>query len=300
MSDGASSTSSSTTDDGGSSGGSTSADVTTGAAASTTTGDDASTGVAESSSGDTGTLACAPPPERMLVLGDSILACAGQPGGRNGAGCSARMVWSWLEAEVAPGIQYENLAVGGAVTADITSEQLANVTAGRPGHTLVLIGVGGNDMQRLLGGSDSAAEASFDALLPTLDEQWTNILAFFDDPANFPDGVTLVVNNQYNPFDDCTATPYLFMSPVKTQLLHQFNEHLSARLGQRDNVRVVDLHGAFLGHGQHYRTQSCPYYDAGADYWMIGGTDLIHPGTAGHAGIAASVRSVLEELYVCE
>jgi lysophospholipase L1-like esterase len=273
-------------------------------AATTGNGTDDPTTVEPDASTDddaTTTGACAPAsiPERFIVFGDSILACSTEPGGKTGAGCSAKIVHEQLDSGLAPGLTYENAAVGGAVTADILG-QMAGVDATGPGHAIVLIGIGGNDLQPFLLTSDGQAMSAFDELSTRLDESWEEILDWLYDDAHFPDGFTLIVDNQYNPFDDCTASPYTFMTPLKTELLGVYNDRVAERIEGEGNARLSDLYRAYLGHGHHWQTQECPYTEDGNEYWMIGGTDLIHPGTAGHAGIAVEVRAAIDDVYACE
>ena len=86
---------------------------------------------------------CAPTPDRLIVLGDSIAACAGV-GGKNGATCGPKIFHEGLASGYAPGIVYQNTAVSGAVTTNVADSQLGSVATGA-GHALVLIYVGGNE-----------------------------------------------------------------------------------------------------------------------------------------------------------
>src|SRR5258705_414391 len=84
------------------------------------------------------------------------------------------------------------------------------------------------------------------------------------DSAKFPGGATLLMNTQYNPFDDCTASPYN-VSAVKIGVLHMFNDQVKAIAAAHPVASiVVDQHKPFLGHGHHYNVMTCPYYMANA------------------------------------
>ena len=246
---------------------------------------------------DSGSGACEPAvvPERFIVFGDSILACSTEAGGKSAPGCSARLVHEHLAERFNADVTYENAAVGGAVTADVIGQMLG-VDATQSGHALVLIGIGGNDLSGFLLTPDSTAMNEFDDLSMRLDESWDDMLDWLLDPAHFPDGFTLVVDNQYNPFDDCTADPYSFMTPLKTELLGVFNERVAERIEGLGNAQLSDLYQAFLGHGHHYKTAGCPH-TTDAEYWMIGGVDLIHPSTAGHAGITVEIEAAIDRAY---
>ncbi len=243
---------------------------------------------------DAGALACAPVPSRLIVLGDSITACTGV-GGKEAATCGPKILHSNLAAGDAPSITYENLAVPGAVTTDVVDQQLATVTGGA-GHALVLIYVGGNDMQRFLTMSDSDAQAGFPAALVRIEQDWQSIFSFFDDTVAFPDGTTILMNDQYNPFDDCTAPPFN-LSAIKSELLGQHNDQLASLATSQSNAAITNQHEPYLGHGHHYDVQACPHYNAGAEPFMA---DIIHPNAAGHAHLATQWDLVTDRLYDCQ
>ncbi len=245
---------------------------------------------ADDTADDTGA-ECPPTPVRFVVLGDSILACP-NVGGKNGPGCAAKIVQEHISATVAP-VGYENHAVNGAVTHDVPAEQLPGVPVGMPGHTIVLIYIGGNDLQPYIFSSDAETLEDYAEKRPILDKDWEDIFAFLNDPANFPDGVTVLMNTQYNPFDDCTAPPYN-LSQTKIELLGDYNDDLVAKAEAQPNAWIADQHGPFLGHGHHYNVSSCPYYMEGAESWMF---DLIHPNFEGHANLAAVLNAVVDEIY---
>ncbi len=244
---------------------------------------------------------CGDIPTRMMFFGDSLFACFGQQGKIEGQTCSARLSHEYLEETYAPGVTYENLAVSGAVTRDVVNMQLPGAPVGMPGHTLVVIWVGGNDISPLLLQSDAAAEDAYrNDLVPEFETLWNSIEAWVDDPANFPDGATLVINTQFNPFDDCSADPFAFMSPLKTELLGEYNDTLRARVAARPNTYLSDQYPVFLGHGHHYATEACPNYEAGSAYWMLGGADLVHPNGLGHVSIAGTLNGALDDVFACE
>ena len=101
--------------------------------------------------------------------------------------------------------------------------------------------------------------------------------------ADVPDGATVIMNNQYNPFDDCTAPPYN-ISAIKIGLLNDFNTELARIAEAHDNVVLTDQHTPYLGHGHHFEDTSCPHYQPGLVGFM---KDLIHPNNSGHAHLAA-------------
>jgi lysophospholipase L1-like esterase len=232
----------------------------------------------------------APTPARMIVLGDSIVACS-NVGGKMGADCSVKKLFDYVKATYAVDLLYENGAVGGAVTVDVPTNQLPTVRTG-PGHALVLIYIGGNDLGKSIFVSDATAQSNFAVDLPMVMAAWDQIFAFFGDRTKFPDGYTMLMNNQYNPFDDCTALPYN-VSATKIGLLHMFNEAL-AKVAQSKGASFTDQFTSYLGHGHHYRVMTCPHYMAGATAWM---DDLIHPNVAGHTNIFEQWQKTVDGLY---
>jgi lysophospholipase L1-like esterase len=229
-------------------------------------------------------------PSRLVVLGDSIAACF-NVGGKDGPACSPRMLADHLRTTYAPVLVYENRAVNGAITTDVPARQLATVEGG-PGHVLVLVYVGGNDLARRLLATDAAASSSLTRALPAVNDAWEAIVAHFSDRTRFPDGYTLVMNTQYDPFDDCTAPPCC-LSPGTIQRLHTFNETL-ASIATRHDAKLVDQFTPFLGHGHHFAVATCPHYQPGATPWM---GDLIHPNPAGHAALFDRWKELADDLY---
>jgi lysophospholipase L1-like esterase len=236
---------------------------------------------------------CQPTPTRMVILGDSIVACAGV-GGKNSSDCAPKIVNDHFAATYGQ-ITYENLSVGGSVTTDIPQDQLPDIEVGIPGHVLVMIYIGGNDLAPYIFQSDQAALNGWNNTTgPAVAAAWEEILAFLGDAAHFPDGVTLLVNTQYNPFDDCTAPPY-FVTPTKIELLHAHNDALTDRAMSQPWGFVADQHPSYLGHGHYVNDASCPYYDASFVGFM---GDLIHPNALGHHHLAEVMIEVAEtEIY---
>lgn len=231
-----------------------------------------------------------PVPTRFIVLGDSIAACLGV-GDKNAATCGPKKLHDYLAAGAAPGLTYENAAISGAVTADVPERELPRVQTG-PGHALVLIFVGGNDLRPYLIGPDGAAEAGLAKAIPGIEASWRQVFAFFADRTRFPDGATLLMNNQYDPFDDCTAPPY-FISAKKHALLRAYNDVL-ARLAAEAGAVITDQYTPYLGHGHHHAVRACPHYQAGMTPFM---NDIIHPNAAGHDHLFQQWKAVVDGFY---
>ena len=231
-----------------------------------------------------------PRPGRFIVLGDSIAACS-NIGNEDGPECSLKKLHDYLKSRHAPSVVYENEAVGAAVTGDVPAQQLGEIED-RPGHALVLVYVGGNDLAKYMFSLDAIAEQGLATDLPRVLAAWKEIFAHFEDRTRYPDGFTMIMNNQYNPFDDCTAPPY-FLTAKKSQLLAMFNAALT-RLAQEKGAQITDQYTPFLGHGHHYQVRTCPHFKADATPFM---DDLIHPNAAGHENLFQQWKALVDRLY---
>ncbi|HEX7704513.1 MAG TPA: SGNH/GDSL hydrolase family protein [Kofleriaceae bacterium] len=235
---------------------------------------------------------CVAAPTRIVVIGDSITACS-VIGGPMAADCVSKQFSDYVIAHYGPTATYENYAVGGAQLKDIAG-QMANVPATQ-GPTLMMLFIGGNDLTPYLTQSDAAAMTGWTGTVePMMQSVYDTTFAALATPAKFPGGATLLMNTQYNPFDDCTAAPYN-ISQAKTTILHEFNDKVKTIAeAHTDAAIVVDQHSPFLGHGHHYDVTTCPYYMANATPYM---QDLIHANAAGNAVLAGVDNGGADRLY---
>ncbi|MCE9574952.1 MAG: SGNH/GDSL hydrolase family protein [Deltaproteobacteria bacterium] len=243
---------------------------------------------------DAPTIKCAPTPTKLIVFGDSITDCS-VVGGDQDPGCVSKIVAADLNTRFATAPTYSNPAFGGAVTSQVPT-QIDGVQGG-PGHVLALIYIGGNDLAPYIFQSDTAAmNAWTGSIKASVMAQWNKIFQKLGDTTKFPDGVTVLMNTQYNPFDDCTAPPDN-VSQVKSDILHQYNDMLKAiAAAHPDNTIIVDQYPEWLGHGRSYEQASCPHYIPNAVPYMKPG-DLIHAGTDGNKQLAKVIGGGLDRLY---
>jgi lysophospholipase L1-like esterase len=235
---------------------------------------------------------CAATPARYVVLGHSVAHCFAV-GGVTSETCSLKNIHTYMATKFA-GLKYENYAADGAVIADIKG-QIAKIPSG-PGHLFVNLFIGGNDLAAHLYESDTQAQKSWDTIKPTATANLEADLAAFDDKTKFPDGATILINSQYNPFDECVAGQYTFVTDVKQAIIKDFNAVLVQLSAAHANSVVVDQYTTFLGHGHNYNQSQCPKYIAGAAYWM---SDLIHPNAAGHVNLSTEMKAAVDKLYAC-
>jgi hypothetical protein len=257
---------------------------------------DAAPGAPDSGAGDVDGgggpgLTCAPIPTRFVVIGDSIVDCT-VIGGPDSPDCMSKQTFDYIKNNYAPDVTYLNVAVGGAQT-DGMAQQLQNVPGG-PGHVLVMIYIGGNDLAPYIFQSDQAAMAAYEQILPGIVQDWQDMFAYFSDTERFPDGYTVIMNNQYTPFDDCTAAPY-YLSQTKANLLHMFNVVLGDIANQYFQTTIlIDQFTPFLGHGHHFDNASCPHYQPNMEGYMA---DLIHANAHGNVHLSNQVAKGVDQLY---
>jgi hypothetical protein len=240
-----------------------------------------------------GGIGCKTAPARYVVLGHSVAHCFAV-GGVDSETCSLRATYTYMATKF-PGLTYENLAVDGALITDVANKQLQTVKPG-PGHLFVNLYIGGNDLAAHLYEDDATASNSWAKLKPQATTDYETILSYFDDKTKFPDGATILVNSQYNPFDECQAGIYSFVSVTKQGFITQFNELLLEATSKHANSAVVDQYTTFLGHGHNYNQSKCPKYIPNADYWM---SDMIHPNDKGHADLLINMKNAVDSIYAC-
>jgi len=233
-------------------------------------------------------------PKRLVFLGDSIPACTGV-GGKEGPQCGPKVLFNYVKENMEPTVSYENLSNPGDVTEDVAADQIFDINVGDE-SILVVLYAGGNDLQPYIFASDERANNAFNTLKPEIEGYWRDVFAYLNDASKFSGRMEIIINKQFNPFDDCTASPFN-VSPRKSELLREFNDIVSNLAAEADNIYVADQHTPFLGHGHHYRVSSCPNYMADSDYWMVGGLDLVHPNGLGHANIANVWKTLVDQIY---
>jgi lysophospholipase L1-like esterase len=259
-------------------------------------------GGADGSSGGGAGIACGTTPTRYIVLGHSVAACYAV-GGTTSETCSLKSTETYLAGKF-PGLQYENYAVNGALIADVVNTQLPKVT-GSTGNVFVNLFIGGNDLAAHLYEPDATATQSWNNLQPAATQNMNTILAYFEDKTKFPGGATILVNSQYNPFDECVTVTNPFATSVKQGILKQFNALLVTIAAGHKSAVVVDQYGDVLGHGDNYNQATsnatppvaCPYYIAGNASWMA---DLIHPNALGHVALAKQMTNAVDAVFKCQ
>jgi hypothetical protein len=130
------------------------------------------------------------------------------------------------------------------------------------------------------------------------------ILSYFEDTTKFPGGAVILVNSQYNPFDDCVTVTNSYATTYKQTVIQQFDALLVTIAAGHKSALVVDQYSAVLGHGDNYNQAmsnaspptACPYYMSGNASWMA---DLIHPNALGHVPLGHQMTAAVDTVFSC-
>lgn len=240
--------------------------------------------------------------ERKVVLlgfGDSVTAGYGASPGRsyfdmlvaNPKDDFPEMQGITLSA-VIPNLSTNNLAVSGSTSIEHLEIQLPKM----PDYSddvfgIVVATTGGNDVIHMYGRTPPREGAMYGATFQQA-EPWianfeTRLNAILDDVASrFPGGHHIFLANIYDPTDgvgDVAATG-LPPWPDGKKILGAYNDVIARTCDRRDDVTLVDIHAAFLGHGIHARQFWRSFYhpeDTG--YWYF--ENLEDPNDRGYDAI---------------
>ena len=233
-------------------------------------------------------------PNTVIFLGDSITAGSGSPGDDEDYVrllVNNTTTWpDWDGKDLAtryPGIEVVDVSKSGSWTGTVLNDQIERleeqVVYPFGGEALVVITVGGNDLQSVLL-NPSTVE---DRLEKTVDN-WKQIAEYFLDEQRFPDGSTVLMANVYEPTDavgQAGSCFYGFNISSLLPSLHDANTQFRG-LAEELGFSVLDMRGTFLGHGFNYDDSNTPYYDENdPSLWLA--NDCIHPNPRGHHEIRA-------------
>ena len=177
---------------------------------------------------------------------------------------------------VLPNLQVTNLALSGSTSIQHLQKQL-----GRLGPLssnvlgLVVVTTGGNDIIHDYGRTPPREGAMYGATLAqakpwiaNFEQRLETILARL--AASFPGGCQIFLANIYDPTDGFGDAERAGLPAWKegTAILRAYNEVISRCAAKHDDVHLVNLHDAFLGHGIHCaQFWSKHYHSADPHYW---------------------------------
>jgi hypothetical protein len=123
---------------------------------------------------------------------------------------------------------------------------------------LVVITMGGNDIIHNYGRTPPREEAMYGASLeeakPWIENFGRRLESTFAQiESRFPGGCEIFLANIFDPTDGLGDAEQAGLPAWKDSMaiLEAFNQVISHAAANRQNIHVVDIHGAFLGHGIH-------------------------------------------------
>jgi lysophospholipase L1-like esterase len=227
---------------------------------------------------------------RLIVMGDSISAGSGASGreqtyfsllNENDDEAWPDAMAEDLESKFGVTPEFVSVAVGGHTTTTLRNSQV-NALRSRldppvEGHSIVVITIGGNDLQGAILSPDPTGEVLDDAM-----ENIRVVIEALQDPEDFPDGTSIYLMNVYDPSDGVAQIEGCFFGLMLPQLVAALDvwSDRYIELGTEMGFAVIDALGRFHGHGFYSDDPENPYYDpADATHWF---DDCIHPNDRGH------------------
>ncbi|RMF37775.1 MAG: SGNH/GDSL hydrolase family protein [Planctomycetota bacterium] len=193
---------------------------------------------------------------------------------------------------VIPHLDTENLAVSGSTSQqhlDIVNERLSLQDPDVFG--LVVLTTGGNDLIHNYGRTPPQECAMYGATLAQAAEWIEGFQRRLDTildtiTARFPGGCEIYLANIYDPTDGVGDAPSIFLPewPDGLKIHARYNRVIAQCADARENVHLVDLYSAFLGHGSHCRQfWRSTYVSDDPYYWFF--ENVEDPNDRGHDAI---------------
>ncbi|WP_437225571.1 SGNH/GDSL hydrolase family protein [Planctomicrobium sp. SH661] len=221
-------------------------------------------------------------PVMVLGLGDSITAGYGASAGmsyfdrviKNPDGEFKEMQGISLR-NVIPNLQSMNKSISGTTSLELLDFTLPRLEAAPEDHFgIVLLTTGGNDIIHNYGRTPPREGAMYGATISQAQE-WIDAFGvrlnrILDEiEAKFPGGCDIFLANIYDPTDGIGDAEHAGLPawPDGLKVIQAYNDLIEKTCASRENVHLVDIHSAFLGHGIHCRKfwrsgyrASDPYY----------------------------------------
>jgi len=193
---------------------------------------------------------------------------------------------------VMPGLRATNLAVSGSTSMEHIEKQLPRLpTADSNTLGIIVITTGGNDLIHNYGRTPPREQAMYGATWEQA-EPWVkkfearleSILTQIN--ARFPGGCHIFLANIYDPTDGVGDIQRAGLPRWKDglRILAAYNDVIRRGAERHDNVHLVDLHAAFLGHGIHCTQFWAKHYDSRDPYYWYH-VNLEDPNERGHDAI---------------
>jgi lysophospholipase L1-like esterase len=177
---------------------------------------------------------------------------------------------------VLPHLQYTNLAVSGSTSGQHIARQLPRLPVVDSNIVgLVVITSGGNDLIHNYGRTPPREEAMYGASWDQAAPWITNFEGRLERiveqvTTHFPGGCHIFLANIFDPTDGVGDIQRAGLPPWKDgiKILAAYNDVIRKCCARHSSVHLVDIHGAFLGHGIHCTQFWSQHYDSkDPHYW---------------------------------
>lgn len=205
-------------------------------------------------------------PVMLVGLGDSVTAGFGA---RRGYSYFDRLIANPMDEfpemkgiclkAVLPAIAFTNLAISGSTSGEVMSRQLLLLATNDPSvFGIVFMTTGGNDIIHNYGRTAPREEAMYGAGWEEAQPWVGSFSRRLEETINqiksrFPGGCEIFIANIFDPTDgigdaERAGLPHW---PDAMKILDAYNSVIERSASNHAEVHVVDMHGAFLGHGIH-------------------------------------------------
>lgn len=190
---------------------------------------------------------------------------------------------------VLPHLQFTNMAISGSTSSEQAMHQLPKLPF-TDSNTVVLVVIttGGNDLIHNYGRTPPRDQAMFGASWQQAEPWVTNfehrLDKMFDQiNARFPGRCRIFIANIFDPTDGVGDSEHAGLPAWKdgTKILAAYNDVIQKCAVKHSFVHMVDMHGAFLGHGIHCTQFWSSHYDPkDPHYWYY--SNLEDPNERGY------------------
>ena len=193
---------------------------------------------------------------------------------------------------VLPELSITNFSVSGSTSIELLNRQLPRLAAsGTNIFGLVVMTTGGNDLIHNYGRTPPREEAMYGASweeaqswIKNFEQRLETIVQGLN--ARFPGGCEIFVANIYDPTDDVgdIQNAGLPAWPDARRILTTYNEVIRQCAERHDNLHLIDIRSAFLGHGIHCTQFWRKHYNShDPHYWYF--INLEDPNERGYDAI---------------
>ena len=179
-------------------------------------------------------------------------------------------------SKVFPNLSVSNVALSGSTSQECLEQLIPKIKVqDEDVFGIIVMTTGGNDIIHNYGRTPPREGAMYGATFEQAQPWIKNFADRLDAiitglEAKFPAGCEFFVANIYDPTDGVgdTQNAGLPAWPDGLKIIGAYNEIIAGAAEKHKNVRLVDMHAAFLGHGIHCQQFWRPHYDSrDAHYW---------------------------------